>query len=272
MSTLALTGFFEKVNIDIMRTERYLLRDVERFLERHKIATLGELQRVLGDPTERTVFRKLRGLDYVSSYSHRGKYYTLHSIARFNAEGLWTCQSVWFSRFGNLVETSKAFVDRSEAGYSARELRENLHVETKQALAQLARDGRVEREKNCGYYVYYCAEERQGRSQRRARKRREDQSRATVLVSNPDLAQEEAKAAVLLFVSTLDERQRRLYAGLESLKLGHGGDGYIGELFGLDPHTVARGRRELEEGQWDAGRVRDEGGGRSSVEKKRPKS
>jgi hypothetical protein len=39
---------------------------------------------------------------------------------------------------------------------------------------------------------------------------------------NPDLAAEEAKAILVLFCSMLDERQRRLYAGLESLKLGHG--------------------------------------------------
>jgi hypothetical protein len=93
-----------------------------------------------------------------------------------------------------------------------------------------------------------------------------------MLVANPDLAEDEAKAVVLLFLSTLNEKQRRLYAGLESLKLGFGGDSYIAELFGIDPHTVARGRRDLEKGNWDTSRLRAEGGGRSSVEKKRPKS
>ena len=93
-----------------------------------------------------------------------------------------------------------------------------------------------------------------------------------MLVANPDLAEDEAKAVVLLFLSSLDERQRRLYAGLESLKLGYGGDSYIAELFCMDPHTVAHGRRELEKGDWDTDRLRAEGGGRSSVEKKRLKS
>jgi len=36
-----------------------------------------------------------------------------------------------------------------------------------------------------------------------------------------------------------------LYAGLESLKAGHGGDRRLAELTGMDVHTVARGRREL---------------------------
>jgi hypothetical protein len=91
-------------------------------------------------------------------------------------------------------------------------------------------------------------------------------------VANPDLAEDEAKAVILLFISSLGERQRRLYAGLESLKLGYGGDSYIADLFGMDPHTVARGRLELEHGDWKANRLRAEGGGRSSVEKKRLKS
>ena len=34
----------------------------------------------------------------------------------------------------------------------------------------------------------------------------------------------ELQAAIILFFSVLDEKQRRLYAGLESQKFGHGGD------------------------------------------------
>ena len=35
---------------------------------------------------------------------------------------------------------------------------------------------------------------------------------------------DQLRAAIVLFASLLDERQRRLYAGLESLKCGWGGD------------------------------------------------
>lgn len=74
----------------------------------------------------------------------------------------------------------------------------------------------------------------------------------------------------MLFFSLLDERQRRLYAGLESQKFGHGGDRKIAELLGLDVHTVAKGRREVLAGkEVDPDRVRRQGGGRKAVEKKR---
>jgi len=92
------------------------------------------------------------------------------------------------------------------------------------------------------------------------------------MVANPDWAAEEAKAILVLFCSMLDERQRRLYAGLESLKLGHGGDAHIASLIGLDPHTVARGRQELLSGDLSPDRVRAPGGGRLAQEKKPPKS
>src|ERR1035437_9218428 len=59
------------------------------------------------------------------------------------------------------------------------------------------------------------------------------------------VSEDELKASILLFYSLLDEQQRRLYAGLESLKLGRGGDHQLADFLDLDPHTVARGRQQL---------------------------
>ena len=272
MSILPLTHFDKKGKVDIMRTQQYLLNKLGSYFKRHKIATIDQLQSALGNPNERTVFRKLKSLDYLSSYSHKGMYYSLQSTAKFNAEGLWSHQAVWFSRFGSLLQTAKAFIDRSESGYSAAELREALHVETKHCLLKLIRTAKLRREKIQGCYIYFCSEAKTYSCQQKSRLQRKHKQLATMLVANPDLAADEAKTVVLLFLSTLNERQRRLYAGLESLKLGYGGDSYIADLFGMDPHTVARGRRDLEKGNWDTSRLRAEGGGRNSVEKKRLKS
>ena len=255
-----------------MKTQEYLTKDLGSYLKCHKIATLGQLQKALGNPKERTVFRKLKLLDYLSSYSHRGMYYTLQSIAEFNHDGLWSHRTVWFSRFGSLMGTARAFVEHSEAGYTAAELQEALHVETKHCLLRLVRAGQLLREKLMGCYVYFCSEPDEYRMQLKAREQRKQRPLAAMLVANPDLAEEEARAVVLLFLCALDERQRRLFAGLESLKLGYGGDIYIANLLGMDTHTVARGRHELEKGDWDTSRLRGEGGGRKPVEKKRLKS
>jgi hypothetical protein len=78
------------------------------------------------------------------------------------------------------------------------------------------------------------------------------------------------KTENILFYSLLDEQQRRLFAGLESLAQGCGGDRRMAELLGLDVETVARGRKELLHGQVLRQRVRQAGAGRPGVEKKRP--
>ena len=51
--------------------------------------------------------------------------------------------------------------------------------------------------------------------------------------------------AMLLTYSSLNERQRRLDAANEALKLGHGGITYITHLFGCHRQTVQRGLVDL---------------------------
>ena len=272
LRTLALTNLFIWANSLIMNKTKYSIQALEEFLRHHKIAIFSQLKAALGNPARCTIFRKLAELEYLSSYSHRGKFYTLSSIARFSALGLWNYQSVWFSRFGNLLDTATALVQEAEAGYTAAELKDVLHVKTKHALAQLARSGRLKREQFESIYVYLSGQSHIADRQRKARKVHLKRSFASLIVVNPDIAAEEAKATIFLFCSMLNERQRRLYAGLESLKLGHGGDAHIASLLGMDPHTVARGRQELISGGLSHDRIRAEGGGRLPQEKKRPKS
>ncbi|MGZ9223752.1 MAG: hypothetical protein ACXW4Q_16730 [Anaerolineales bacterium] len=73
-----------------------------------------------------------------------------------------------------------------------------------------------------------------------------------------------------VFVSRLDEQQRRWYVGLESKKIGHGGDSLLSQITGMDVETIRRGRRELDEDLSNRPdeRIREEGGGRPSAEKK----
>src|ERR1039457_4549930 len=72
-----------------------------------------------------------------------------------------------------------------------------------------------------------------------------------------------------LYLSTLDERQRRLYAGLESEKLGYGGDRQVALITGMSVHTIANGRRELAQLLQDT-RIRRPGAGQPAVEKTDP--
>jgi hypothetical protein len=77
---------------------------------------LPELKSALGTTTNLTVFRKLKLLDYLSSYTHRGRYYALRETARFDEVGLWSHDAVWFSRYGTLVATIEALVNQAPRG------------------------------------------------------------------------------------------------------------------------------------------------------------
>lgn len=240
------------------------------FLQRQQIATLQELKQALLTASTMTVFRKLKALGYRTSYSHRGKYYTLTEIPRFDERGLWSCRAVWFSRDGNLLTTAQRFVEQAPAGVTASELQAVLHVEVKQPLLQLYQRKRVERRDVEGVFVYFARDVRRQREQWGHRQARPAVPEIGESAVGRELSPE-LKAAIILFYSLLDEQQRRLYAGLESLKLGHGGDRQLADFLDLDPHTVARGRQQLLAQDVEVERARKAGGGRKPVEKKRRK-
>ncbi len=73
-----------------------------------------------------------------------------------------------------------------------------------------------------------------------------------------------------VFMSRLDEAQRRWYAALEAQRVGPGGDRLLAQITGLDEKTIRRGREELgtELAERPAERVRQPGAGRFRTEKK----
>jgi hypothetical protein len=58
-----------------MRPLSFRSDDLHSLLLRNKVATLDELKHALGSPVDVTVFRKLKPLDHLTSYSQRGRYY-----------------------------------------------------------------------------------------------------------------------------------------------------------------------------------------------------
>ena len=237
-----------------------------------KIATMPELKKALGTSVDVTVFRKLKDLSYRTSYSHRGSYYTLDETPQFDEKGLWCFDSVWFSSEGTLLATAETLVENSEAGYFVEELDGVLHVGTKEPLLRLVEQKRIARETVSGLYLYCSVQAALRRRQLLVRQVRENEPTPAGSVAGSDTIDDELKASMVLFLSTLNEKQRRLYAGLESIKLGYGGDQRIADFVGIDAHTVAKGRRELERHDVDVERIRKAGGGRKKAEKKRRKS
>lgn len=95
--------------------------------------------------------------------------------------------------------------------------------------------------------------------------------RCSACRSRKDSPTKQLHAHINFLLSTLDEHQRRLYVGLESQRLGHGGDRTLAQITGLSVATIAAGRRELQTTQ-STNRIRMPGGGRLRVEKKTRRS
>ena len=139
-----------------MRTSRFHAAFLEELLRQKTISTMPELQCALGTKVPATVFRKLKELDYLTSYSHRGRYYALSDMAHFDEQGLWSFRDVRFSRYGTLLATLEALVNASEAGYFATELEAVVGVGVDDALARLVRQSRLSREKVTGRLSVLC--------------------------------------------------------------------------------------------------------------------
>lgn len=243
------------------------LQKIKEFILSKRIVTFKELKEYIGNTSRMTIIRRLRELSYLSSYSHTGKFYTIPPIPKFTEEGLWGYNSVYFSRFGTLINTCHNFVNNSECGYSVNELQNILHVNVKLSLIELQKRGKLHREKCRGGYVYFNKHFPRRKQQLIIR---HSQNEATVLnigKLSSHVITDELKAAIILFYSILDEKQRRLYAGLESLKIGHGGDNLISQLLKTDPETVSKGRKELISGHFEKDRVRKQGAGRPEIKK-----
>jgi len=80
--------------------------------------------------------------------------------------------------------------------------------------------------------------------------------------------QDDVERRMKAFYLRLSEKDRRRYAAVESDKLGHGGQQYIAQLFGVDSKTIRQGLSELDMTEDAAGeglRKKAAGGSASST-------
>jgi hypothetical protein len=124
------------------------------FFKKRRVVMLPDIFTVLSTTSRMSAFRRLRELDYLSSFSHMGRYYTLPLVANFDPQGLWFYEDVGFSRFGNLKETVIHLVDQSVAGKTHDELEKQLRLRAHNTLLDLVRSGKLTREAFEGVFVY----------------------------------------------------------------------------------------------------------------------
>lgn len=132
---------------------------------RHRVVTLNDLFEVLQTTSRMSVFRRLREVHYLSSYSHAGRYYTLPDVCHFDAFGLWFFDEVGFSKYGNLKQTVVQLIVLSEAGQTHTELENRLKTRAHNALLDLFRAKQITRERIRGVFIYLSVDPQKAQDQ-----------------------------------------------------------------------------------------------------------
>ena len=127
--------------------------DLRSLFRKTPVMEMSQLEQAV-PRSRRSLFRDLSSLGYVSSYSHTGRYYTLSSVAEFDADGLWQFQGIGFSRDGTLKATVQRLVEVSDTGRTQRELQARLGVRVHNPLLELVEQKKLGRESLDNEYVY----------------------------------------------------------------------------------------------------------------------
>lgn len=249
-----------------MRTVQYTTERLVKLFKRKSVLTLDMIKEALGTTVKMTAFRKLKTLSYRTSYSHAGRYYTLDERASYDENGLWSYNRIQFSNDGSLIKTIERLIDSAESGYFASELKRTLKVRVQDTLFKLYCSQKVIRKQIGGEYLYLSADKWQDQLERRKRLI-EANEKEKGLYFQSGFDSPEVRSSLELFLSTLNEKQRRLYVGFESMKLGRGGDVLFSRITGMNVKTIARGRKELLSHDINPDRIRREGAGRPAVKK-----
>ena len=142
----------------MIKTKKDKIQAIKSKFQKHKVLTIEDLFEVIGTVSKRTVHRYIKELDYVTSYTQKGKYYTLKDTAKFDAHGLWYFNDIGFSKHGTLYDTIAHFVEHSEAGMTGSELNTSSRTEVKYALLDLVEKEKLSRVKPDKVYVYLSSD------------------------------------------------------------------------------------------------------------------
>ena len=129
-------------------------KKLENFIKSRRVVEMRDLFEVVESTSRMTVFRRLSGVEYLCSYTHAGRYYTLFDIARFDSDGIWFYDDIGFSQNGSLKNTVTYLVDNGDGGKFHSDLERQLRVRVHNVLLDLVRSKQIKRTKFEGQFLY----------------------------------------------------------------------------------------------------------------------
>lgn len=201
-------------NTPYMKTSEIVNKMKDSFKVNGPVQTYLDLETISGCQG-RTLQRKIKDCNLLASYNKNSKFYTLPGLARFNSHGIWPYRQVLFSHQGNLYKTLVYLVGQSKGGHTGKELSEIVQVKTDDALRVLCQQGRLQRQKYGGHYVYYAVGQPLYQQQQATR------TQATALPQNycPPRDKEVTISVLVEIVRTGTLRAKQLLKGLKKHKV-----------------------------------------------------
>ncbi len=126
---------------------------ISQFLELQKCLTLEDLCTLL-NYSRRSVQRLLKLIGYYSSFTHNGKWYTLHNVPVFDNDGLWFYKGIGFSKYQDLNATIRHLIEKSAGGLMAGDLSKTLSTSCAPVLNRLYKSNKIDRVKIHRAFVY----------------------------------------------------------------------------------------------------------------------
>lgn len=111
--------------------------------EKRRVLDMKQLCKALNTTSRATAFRYLKELNHLTSYTHRGKYYTLPKIAQFDKDGFWYFGDIGFSEHGTLMNTLTHVITMSEAGKTNSELEKYFRTRVQNSLQNLLKPNKI---------------------------------------------------------------------------------------------------------------------------------
>ena len=144
-------------------TER--LQTLQNAFKKSRVLDMQALQAAIGSSAPATIHRYLKQIDYLTSYTHNGKYYTLPEIAQFDENGFWYYGDIGFSVKGTLIDTLAYVITISNSGQTNSELEQQFRTRVQVSLRTLLESNRIARKKVVNHNLYISPETFVGQQQ-----------------------------------------------------------------------------------------------------------
>ncbi len=145
-----------------------------KWFRKKYIADLNQLFHVLKTSSRMSVFRRLKLIGYLTSFTDAGRYYTLGDIPSFDSWGLWFYRGIGFSKAGTLKATVVEIVHLSNAGITPKELLHLLKIRIPNTLHNtlhgLVQSHQISRHRSEGLSLYTNGDPDKGKVQIEARR------------------------------------------------------------------------------------------------------